>query len=766
MTAPHNKLVTFIEYDEPPLKAGEYKITVTHTTNQPAPNDAFTEKRQFAVAGERFVLGGDEIVAVFPPHLASGEFADVLPHVVLSKRTLPWERESVEKQANAPWLAVLTFAAGELPGATADKTTAVKVKELIPMDKTIGVYGSETTGTGAMPAGYFSYPMPDLDQKVDYKLDYGESPEDDCKVLDLPVDLFNRVAPCADDLPWLAHIREADTMDTENHTAESLQFSVVVGNRVGPDKEDTYAFLVSLENFGEHLPDADGNGAAGLKDFQFVRLVVLRAWRYFANEGDANFTTLVESLNQIKGQQQLTTLRLPSPVPEKTAVETAMNNQANGALSDDDAATLTANALAMGYVPLDHRLRHAGNLVSWYRGPLAPYAIESFIEVPQPSADAMARYNPQTGMFDVSYAAAWQLGQLMALQNTGFATTLYGWKKNLHKAEAAQDELDLLAGKLQSQPDDADSSDDANDNNANNGVHPFASLLARRAAYIQGITESIPDNIVDWLAKLRVLTGVPFAYLVPDERMLPPESLRFFHLDPNWIAALVDGALSIGRATVDDLKRDTAMHARVHGPVTAAVKKLRRNPRRALLAENPGGAITGFLLRSQVLKGWPRLQVNGYSDINGDQELDKFRLVRLSNDILLALFDGELQMVAIHEPPEQLHFGVEGGFSNFKTTLRAVVGASVGTPVVDLHPGEQIPGDRKLPFEASLSTRTDGRTVQVKAAADSIKTELTKPDLKQDTDDFRFTSAEFALEMIKGVMKVEFQISTTLKEGS
>jgi len=33
--------------------------------------------------------------------------------------------------------------------------------------------------------------------------------------------------------------------------------------------------------------------------------------------------------------------------------------------------------------------------------------------------------------------------------------------------------------------------------------------------------------------------------------------------------------------------------------------------------------------------------------------------------------------------------------------------------------------------------------------------------LGQDTSGFRFTSAEFALEMIKGVSKVEFQFSAT-----
>ena len=58
-----------------------------------------------------------------------------------------------------------------------------------------------------------------------------------------------------------------------------------------------------------------------------------------------------------------------------------------------------------------------------------------------------------------------------------------------------------------------------------------------------------PDDVSAWLADLQVLTGVPFAYLVPDSRMLPPESIRFFAVDPNWTAALVDGALSIAATT-------------------------------------------------------------------------------------------------------------------------------------------------------------------------------------------------------------------------
>ena len=49
-----------------------------------------------------------------------------------------------------------------------------------------------------------------------------------------------------------------------------------------------------------------------------------------------------------------------------------------------------------------------------------------------------------------------------------------------------------------------------------------------------------------WLARLRLLEGVPFAYLVADSELLPPESIRFFYLVRNWSDALVEGALSVG----------------------------------------------------------------------------------------------------------------------------------------------------------------------------------------------------------------------------
>ena len=54
----------------------------------------------------------------------------------------------------------------------------------------------------------------------------------------------------------------------------------------------------------------------------------------------------------------------------------------------------------------------------------------------------------------------------------------------------------------------------------------------------------LPQVVTDWFESLRKLEPVPFRYLVPDERMLPVESIRFFEIDSHWIDCLVDGAFS------------------------------------------------------------------------------------------------------------------------------------------------------------------------------------------------------------------------------
>jgi len=184
----------------------------------------------------------------------------------------------------------------------------------------------------------------------------------------------------------------------------------------------------------------------------------------------------------------------------------------------------------------------------------------------------------------------------------------------------------------------------------------------------------VPGQILQWLAQLKLLHHVPFRYLVPDERMLPPESIRFFHVDLNWLDALIDGAYSIGRYA-SGLGQDT-LHNRVEGALVEslvpAIHQAARYRRAAqfgaAVADDlaPFEAVTGFLLRSQVVKGWPGLQANAYAKGNSPNDpawdgtsLKPLRLEHLSEEIFLGLFEGECHRLDLHEPSEGLHFGFD-----------------------------------------------------------------------------------------------------------
>ncbi len=71
----------------------------------------------------------------------------------------------------------------------------------------------------------------------------------------------------------------------------------------------------------------------------------------------------------------------------------------------------------------------------------------------------------------------------------------------------------------------------------------------------------MPPYMESFLAHLRLLVGVPFDYLVPDERLLPDESIRFFYIDRSWTDRLVDGAIAVGKIGT----REQAHH-QAHAP--------------------------------------------------------------------------------------------------------------------------------------------------------------------------------------------------------
>lgn len=173
----------------------------------------------------------------------------------------------------------------------------------------------------------------------------------------------------------------------------------------------------------------------------------------------------------------------------------------------------------------------------------------------------------------------------------------------------------------------------------------------------------LPAGVRDWLAALRLTEGVAFQHLVVDDRLLPPESIRFFYLDRNWTDALVSGALSVGAITTDDRAQLQALYPQIRDELDSA-ERLVRVPGNEAAAEGPADIVTGLLIRSRAVSGWPAMHVRAYRvevpDAGVDDDTDRLhlmRLERLAPGVLLALFDGVPAVVHLEEPRAGLQFG-------------------------------------------------------------------------------------------------------------
>lgn len=172
-------------------------------------------------------------------------------------------------------------------------------------------------------------------------------------------------------------------------------------------------------------------------------------------------------------------------------------------------------------------------------------------------------------------------------------------------------------------------------------------------------------DIAEWMARLKLLYEVPFHYLIPKAEMLEPESLRFFYVDDNWSEALIRGALSLGRVSVQDGIQDFALQRQCMSAANQEMRQVRlrkmhdnhKDLQNQTKSDNFSGSsscITGFIMRSILVRRMKGMEIIGK---DGDKPLSILRMESLSDDIFIALFDGELTDLVISEPKTGLRFG-------------------------------------------------------------------------------------------------------------
>jgi hypothetical protein len=269
----------------------------------------------------------------------------------------------------------------------------------------------------------------------------------------------------------------------------------------------------------------------------------------------------------------------------------------------------------------------------------------------------------------------------------------------------------------------------------------------------------LPPYALAFLGHLRLLIGVPFGYLVPDPLMLPNESIRFFHLDRSWTDRLVDGVLAVGKIGT----REQAHHQTAAPGIQAQLDELEPNVRpmqrglasiedRAATADQDAGQpITGMLLRSALVSGWPHMDIAAYTQ---GVKLTLLRLERLAPAVLIALWAGIPDRVQLEEP----HHGVQFGGSTTGGPLGVLRRRPNGclSPVSDTLGAAESSGSGQPSFPFGFRD-TELRVVEIAALRKLLSYEADQRDPPRNIDDpahmmgmpIQSGSAAFAVELLQ-----------------
>lgn len=272
--------------------------------------------------------------------------------------------------------------------------------------------------------------------------------------------------------------------------------------------------------------------------------------------------------------------------------------------------------------------------------------------------------------------------------------------------------------------------------------------LTSPAVTVQAVSDTpVPEYVADFLVRLRLAENVPFTYLVPHQDLLPAESIRFFTVDEKWLDALLEGAMAVGAASTRDTDQSSqatpaiAAAVRSARPLVAAVRRnqaprsaIAGQVRRAMTAAAvssrtptaihvgddssnssdgsdlpvlPGDSpMTGFLLRSSLVSGWPGMSVRAFTRTDIPEQADPatidpsecvpiLRLELLAPSVLLVLFSGTPALVWLEEP----HHGIQLGIDPDNTVeLVGPTGTAITTTDAS---GDPVPETAVVPMRAN-----------------------------------------------------------------
>jgi hypothetical protein len=755
--------IAFFDYYLPSLADDTYTISASTEISSIDTKGYFTNPitQDFEVRGPQFSLPATEVHSVYPPINGNSAYDQNLPNIVLNKRVLPWERRFDPDTPTTPWLCLLVFAEGEIAvdPMPDPALTSGTVRDFLARDDDV----MKPTLNVPVPADVL---------------------RSTCSSIRITRDLFEALVPKVNELSFLAHVRQVDTGDQVIMGFDDTGwFSVIAGNRLLKAGGATRFFvhLVSLEGYLDIMSGSTPwEKKKNSSDDKDIALASLFNWTFLSQPEKLNFGELVENL--AKPDDLMLRRQVGAPVPPPG---TAMD------------ATLTR--LRNGYVPLTYETPAAKETFSWYRGPLVPVIAQPLPRPSAgyhfPSASSVMIYDKANGIFDQSYSAAWSLGRALALADGTFSQAMLRYRKKSYgivgqlmdvltsAADTSADDLSRIihtsvvrdrfrehigAGlgtaltRIMRNPPAAarqgEISLKVRADSPENPVDKTRRFLAEPAvrALLKEEVEDELASIAQWLAHKQLLYDVSFDHLVPDQLELPVESLRFFYIDQNWLDCLLDGAISIGVQSSKDSLLNSVMNDAVNAAVAAAIKTIRDKLRGTATGDTEPDttqeAMSGILIRSAVVSGWPGLVVKAFKgDINSGAPLKMLRMDRLSSNVLLCIFLDIPDTVMLAEPLQGLCFGVEDGASGVDggvINLRQLSGET-GKATGITFPDAAITAG----FEF-FCRQPEKYVLNINDGAGSVVQTMQQSRYRLNTP--TLSPAQFALEMVKAPEEISF----------
>jgi hypothetical protein len=431
---------------------------------------------------------------------------------------------------------------------------------------------------------------------------------------------FTAVLPLTTELPLVAHGQADQT------TAPPTLVSVVIANRlaVAPTGPVRYhAHLVSLEGLAGFLgpnatPLPTQPGSDALVD---VQLVSLFGWTFTSTPAAGlDFAQLAAGL--VSSEVATPVLALPVP-------------------SDADLPAEVAARLSQGFVPMAAVIGDGDRSYAWYRGPLTaavPQPVAAVGTPPVPVAQATSadapddlprrrgRVRPELRR-GVEPRAQPGPGRRRVrgrdrrrpvrdpdrARDPGPASSAGGAGRERRPRRGPGPGRGVAGGRAAGRGPGPGLDRDARrggrrgtsgnrtasvgagrgDGRAPIPARPWPAPASRRRW--RSAAEAPLATVAAWLARLARLESIPFDHLVPDLRMLPPESIRFAYVDPTWLAAASAGATSL------------ALHGTADRAIQAALAPWLAAQVAAASATAP--PVAAVLIRSQMITAWPGLVI-------------------------------------------------------------------------------------------------------------------------------------------------------------